>query len=93
MYLSRSHCTLLGLLVFAFGLAGVILYMSMSEAHCVAISPDNKGLCETALIINDVLESMILVGMTAACVWVYYCIHKLDVNPSPISLLGVFPNS
>ena len=67
--------------------------MSMSKAHCVDINPENKALCETALIINDVLESMILVGMTAACVWVYYCIHKLDVNPSPISLLGAFSNT
>ena len=28
-----------------------------------------------------------LVSMTVASIWVYYCMTKLDVNPSPISKL------
>ena len=38
-------------------------------------------------VINEVIESGMLLSMIAASFWVYFSMYKLDVNPHPISFL------
>ena len=76
----------LGLLIFVLAVVGIVVYLSLSS-HCGKDSKEDIEYCRVALWFNDAIESIILVAMIAATVWVYYCITRLDVNPSPISFL------
>ena len=72
--------------MFVLAVVGVVVYLSLSS-HCEKVTEEDIEYCRVALWVNDAIESIILVAMTAATVWVYYCITHLDVNPSPISFL------
>ena len=68
----------------ALGLIGIILYFVLS-ASCSGETI--TGSCETSLIVNDTIESIMLATMIVASAKAYYSIGNLDVNPNPISFL------
>ena len=74
----------LGLCLLVLALIGIIIYYVLS-ASCSGKKID--GACETSLIINDTVESIMLATMIVASVMAYYSIGHLDVNPNPISFL------
>ena len=59
-------------------IVGVIIFMTLDS---------NEDNLKTTLYVDDTIETLMLIIMLVASVWVYRNIFLLDVNPSPISFL------
>ena len=59
-------------------IVGMIIFMTLDN---------NDEALKTTLYVDDTIETLMLVIMLAAAIWVYRSIFLLDVNPSPISFL------